>query len=201
MIIDLTKPLDPSLVPFSSGTYRDPPFKLSEWSSIPNQGFRVSRLSMGTQTGTHIDAPAHFVEGGATLDALSPEILIGRYFLLDLPLVCSNAEITRRLDAYRQEKILFLRAREGSEERLSPETANRIVALPALVIVLSGNIVLHHADPFAFNRLVAAVGKYLVEDLDESAAWKIPPTGELIALPLRLSRVSGSPCRVVIRID
>ncbi len=59
-IIDLTRKLDESLSIYSGGGYSDPPLLVESWCAIEEQGFKVSRLSMGTQTGTHIDAPAHF---------------------------------------------------------------------------------------------------------------------------------------------
>lgn len=200
MIIDLTKPLNPSFVPFASGPYQDPPFNLSEWSSISNEGFRVSRLSMGTQTGTHMDAPAHFVEGGATLEAVAPDDLVGTYFMLDLPAVAQRPSMEASLRAYRREKILFIRSTEGMRAVLSKDLANQILSLPPRVLVLAGTVEVESADPYAFNRLAARAGKFLVEDLDDSAALGLSPEGELFALPLRLCGVAGAPCRVLARI-
>ncbi|HLZ19740.1 MAG TPA: cyclase family protein, partial [Smithellaceae bacterium] len=121
MIIDLTKPLDSTFIPFSSGEYTDPPLEISEWGAISNEGFRVSRLSMGTQTGTHIDAPAHFVEGGAMLETLSPDQLFGSFFLVDLPDRSSSTDVANRFAAYRQEQIIFLRTSGNSTPYLSIE--------------------------------------------------------------------------------
>ena len=59
-VLDLSKPLDSAIEIYSDGSYRDPPFEVSEWCSVESQGYRVSAVRLGTQTGTHIDAPAHF---------------------------------------------------------------------------------------------------------------------------------------------
>jgi arylformamidase len=69
-IIDLTKSLDENLFIYTSGNYSDPHLQIEVWCTVQEQGYKVSRLSMGTQTGTHIDAPVHFIAGGATLEAL-----------------------------------------------------------------------------------------------------------------------------------
>ncbi len=47
-------------------------------------GANVSAFSMGSHTGTHIDAPYHFVEGGITVERLSIETLVGPAVLLDI---------------------------------------------------------------------------------------------------------------------
>ena len=45
----------------------------------------VSRLVMGTHTGTHVDAPQHFFDDKPGVDALPLELLIGRARVIDLP--------------------------------------------------------------------------------------------------------------------
>ena len=200
-IIDLTKPLDQLFTPFTNGQYSDPPLEISEWSSISRQGFYVYSLSLGTQTGTHIDAPAHFLEEGASLEALAPDQLIGNYFLMDLTQDPLSPDIAKRLAEYRQEKMLFLRTPENITSRLSPEALRRILSLPPVLWVLSGEIEIERSAPFEFHRLMAGAGKYLVEDLDQEAAHRIAAGGELFVLPLRLIGVSGSPCRVMVRTD
>lgn len=80
--IDLTKPLDASTRAYREGDYRDPEFRATPWCSHAGRGFQVSRLELGTQTGTHIDAPRHFDPSGATIDSWLPEDCIGRYLLV-----------------------------------------------------------------------------------------------------------------------
>ncbi|MEE9911250.1 MAG: cyclase family protein [Deltaproteobacteria bacterium] len=200
VIIDLTNPLDEYYVPFSRGNYTDPPLEVKDWSSISREGFRVSRISLGTQSGTHIDAPAHFLENGVTLESLSPEQFIGKYFLLNLPNAMSLPDVAETLKTYRGEKILFLRTPENQSAKQSREAIQLILSLPSVLLVLSGDIDVDDAEPFAFHRLVATAAKFLVEDLDQKEAHRVTGKGEIFIFPLRLSGVSGSPCRVVARI-
>lgn len=199
-IIDLTKPLDISFLPFSKGSYSDPPLEMTEWSSIPEDGFDVTRVSLGTQSGTHIDAPAHFLEGGDTLEALSPDQFIGPYYLLNLPHVSSLSCITESLKSYHDEKILFLRTPENQSAKITGEAIKKIVFLNPRLLVLSGEIEIEDHEPYAFGCLVAGAAKFLVEDLDQKAAHDISGNGEIFVFPLRLVGVSGSPCRVIVRI-
>ncbi len=198
-IIDLTKPLDASFCPYSQGNYTDPPYDMIDWSTIAREGFRVSRLSMGTQTGTHIDAPAHFLEGGATLEALLPDQLMGEYFWVDLSKCQSLTALARRMADYRTEGIVFLQTGENHVSRLSRKMLDTMLHLPAALWVLAGEVDLEDAAPFAFYRRLAGAGKFLVEDLDLNAARQVPQKGEIFVAPLRLTGVSGSPCRVMVR--
>lgn len=198
-IIDLTKPLDTSFTPYSKGNYSDPPLRLTEWSSIPEEGFRVSGLLMGTQSGTHIDAPAHFLEEGARLEALPSDQLIGDYFLLDLHCTASLSDVVELLKTYHDEKILFLRTPDNQPARISMEAMGKILSLSPVLLVLAGVIEIENSEPFTFNRLIAMAAKFLVEDLDPKEAYGISGNGEMFVFPLRLIGVSGSPCRVMVR--
>lgn len=198
-VIDLTKPMDGFLDIYHSRDYSDPPFSCSEWCSVEEQGFRVSRLELGTQTGTHIDAPAHFTSDGATLESLPVDRLMGAYFLVDLPDCCDLESIRKLSASYSQEPILFLRANSCGVSRLLVAALNALIELPPEVWVLAGMIEVAHAPSLEFHRIVALAGKFLIEDLQEAAAALVPRRGEIFALPLRLIGTSGAPCRVVVR--
>jgi arylformamidase len=198
-ILDLTKPIDAAIEIYTEQGYSDPPYECTEWCSVESKGYRVSALRLGTQTGTHIDAPAHFDSQGATLEALPVERLIGRYFLLDLP-ACAGAETVGGLcRSFAQQEILFVRAPQGGKAKLSPAALDLLLSLSPQVWVIDGGIEVEGAPEFQFHRLIARAGKYLVEDLDHKAAQAVRPGGEIAALPLALVGTSGAPCRVIVR--
>ncbi|KAF7304705.1 hypothetical protein MKEN_01184600 [Mycena kentingensis (nom. inval.)] len=68
-IIDLTHTLRAS-IPIYPG---DPYFSCLPCTSIAGDGYAISRLALGSHSGTHIDAPAHFIQGGRTVDELRLE--------------------------------------------------------------------------------------------------------------------------------
>ena len=199
-VVDLTKPLDKSFIPFAAGNYSDPSLEILPWSSISEEGFCVSRLALGTQSGTHIDAPAHFLKDGATLESLLPEHLIGNYFLLDMTCFGTLPDVERLLTAYRQEKIIFLRTGNNQTALMPQDAMQKILSLPLVLLVVSGDIAIEGSDPFAFHRLIARAGKFLVEDVDLNEAKQVTAGGEIFVAPLRLIGVSGSPCRVMVRL-
>lgn len=52
---------------------------------IENEGYRETRLSFDSHTGTHVDAPAHMLENGKTLDRLSVDKFSGKAFIISVP--------------------------------------------------------------------------------------------------------------------
>ena len=196
--IDLTKLIEAGMDVYRSGGYRDPPVDIRTWCTVEEQGFWVSKLTLGTQTGTHIDAPAHFASGAETLDGLPVDHLMGRYCLLDV--VESNAgKLEEQVNAlYDDEPILFIRG-NSSPIQITPADFESLCALSCRVWVLAGEITVGSKDVFFFNRGIAEKGIFLVEDLDLEAARQVQPGGRIVIMPLRLSGLSGSPCRVVVR--
>jgi len=197
-ILDLTRPLDDNLPIYSEGAYADPPLQIETWCTIREQGYKVSRLSMGTQTGTHIDAPAHFVLDGATLETLPLGALIGPYLWLDIDrLTLDELDTLRSRPA--SESILFLTSSGRTNREISEEVFSTLLKLPCPVWAIGYDIQVAGREPLYFHKALAEAGKYLIEDLDETMALRVRAGGEMIALPLRLSGTSGSPCRVIVR--
>jgi kynurenine formamidase len=186
--IDLTHPMDALLAIFAEGGYADPPFAVHDWCAVEGQGYAVQRLELGTQTGTHIDAPAHMVAGGATLEALSPARLIGRYATLR-----PGSALPERGAA----DLLFLNAPDGGE--ISHALFDAALALAFPVWVMAGWLRVSGEEPLYLHRALARAGVFLVEDLHAEAARPLPERGEMIVAPLRLIGTSGSPCRVLAR--
>lgn len=79
-IIDISWPLVPGMAIYPG----NPDFKTEPVQDIRNgDSANVSRIVMGSHTGTHIDAPSHFIPGGATLDQIPLERMNGRAKVLD----------------------------------------------------------------------------------------------------------------------
>ncbi|HIP89824.1 MAG TPA: cyclase family protein, partial [Thermococcus paralvinellae] len=74
MILDLTKALSEGLETYPG----DPKVEIREWASLEKDGYYMNLLSFGEHSGTHVDAPAHFIKGGKTIDELSLEKFFGK---------------------------------------------------------------------------------------------------------------------------
>lgn len=190
--IDLTRKLDRDLRIYREGDYADPPFVAERWAERGTEGFEVWRLALGTQTGTHIDAPCHFAEGGATLDALPAGACVGRYRLV----TAEQLAHPRFRPGWAGESHILLDAR--APLRAATAAIDALLALPVPLVVMVGALQVAHDDPLWFHRRLAQAGKFLAEDTLEDIG-ELAPGGDIIALPLRLTGVSGSPARVMVR--
>jgi arylformamidase len=79
-ILDISLPIAPGM-PVWPG---DPSPTLEPVTTLEYQGVQVSRLVLGTHTGTHLDAPSHFIPGGQTIDQLDLEALVGPCRLIEV---------------------------------------------------------------------------------------------------------------------
>lgn len=80
MVIDLSLPLEPGM----SGFPGYPGFEVEQLQEYESDGKVSHHVSMNTHQGTHVDAPAHFVEGGSTVDELPLDVLCGPARVIDL---------------------------------------------------------------------------------------------------------------------
>ncbi|MDD2573768.1 MAG: cyclase family protein [Bacillota bacterium] len=78
-VVDLTHTIHPD-TPVFPGT-EQPIF--SRANTIERDGFRETKITMYSHTGTHIDAPAHMLDGGLSLDSINIEGFIGKAVILD----------------------------------------------------------------------------------------------------------------------
>ena len=78
-IIDITIELNEQ-TPIYEG---DPRFQKKQISFLEENGYALSAISMGTHTGTHVDAPSHFLEGGRSLGEISLRRFIGKSIVTD----------------------------------------------------------------------------------------------------------------------
>jgi arylformamidase len=81
MLYDATLPIHEGMVTFPG----DSPFRMKSLRSLDKgDRFNLASLSMSTHLGTHIDAPAHYIDGGRTVEELPLESLMGQGMVLDL---------------------------------------------------------------------------------------------------------------------
>lgn len=91
-IVDLTYPIHEGMTTFPSHWHPVVEVSILGRHGIENRETR--KVVLGTHTGTHLDAPRHFIPGGETADMLSLDTLIGPAFVLDF----SNSHPLQELD-------------------------------------------------------------------------------------------------------
>ena len=79
-IIDVSVPVRPGMITYPG----DPEVRLERVSSIGDGDVvNLSRLDLGVHSGTHVDAPLHFVDGGASVETLPLDVLVGPCVIVD----------------------------------------------------------------------------------------------------------------------
>ncbi len=89
-VIDLTHTIE-SGMPVYPGT--EPPI-LEPANTYDRDGFRETKISMYSHTGTHMDPPAHLFRDRTTLDAFPPEQFIGKALVIDCTSLKEGEPIT-----------------------------------------------------------------------------------------------------------
>ena len=89
-VIDLTHTIE-SGMPVYPGT--EPPI-LEPANTYDKDGFRETKISMYSHTGTHMDPPAHLFRDRTTLDAFPPEQFIGKALVIDCTSLKEGEPIT-----------------------------------------------------------------------------------------------------------
>ena len=190
MIYDLTRPLKNGMEYFPG----DPAPSFTTHFHDP---YRFTEIKMGSHTGTHIDAPAHYLARGTTIEDLSLETLIGTCFILGL----ENGPIYEtQLHPYENEIISSSRLliRAGEHAGLMPCAAMWLASRCKCLGIDSLSISCQGYDTEVHTRLMQA-GVLILEGL----LFRIPLHGRyiLIALPLLLSGGDGAPARVIVCSD
>ncbi len=197
-VFDLTLPLDASTpVYVDADGYRDPAYAAHSWATIPKQGYSVHRLEMGSHTGTHVDAPAHFHAAGRTVDQLLPVELVGWAVVIDVRQsdrvtpsdLAPYAELVRRGGM-----LLFLAPDAGVP--LSAEAVAAVAAWRPQVILYAGQFI-DEGERYYHNRTWLGADIPLVTDLDPGAAAQVRDGDLLVVAPLPLAGLDGAPCRVL----
>ncbi len=123
MIVDLSLPPLSEETPTYPG---DPEIRIRPWAFIDTDGYYMNVIKMGEHSGTHVDAPAHFVPGGKTVDELSLDKFVGKAFVLDVRGEEGPVKPEEIPDSgYYGKIVLFL---TGGRELSPPEVALFLVA-------------------------------------------------------------------------
>jgi arylformamidase len=199
-IFDISVPIRPGMITYEG----DPPVQLERALSIAGgASANVSRLDFGVHTGTHVDAPVHFLEGASGADALPLGVLIGPAHVVDATGVAGQLDETAlgQLELPEAERFIFktTNSRLWELDRFSPEmvklTGDGARYLIGRGVRLVGIDYLSVGDEEAHVELLGA-GVVPLEGLDlrDIDAGEY----ELVCLPLRLVGSDGAPARAVL---
>ena len=169
----------------------------------------LSEITGSVHTGTHMDAPLHFIENAASIDTVPIPAIVGPARVIGI----QDREMIRvsELEPYeiaKGERILFKTANSGQLWKTDLFHENYVYVPPATAEYLAGIQVqlvgvdylsvggYHHGNPETHRALLGA-GIWIVEGLNLESVE--PGEYELICLPLKLAGSDGAPARAVLR--
>ncbi len=194
-IIDVTRSLNREMLVY-------PGDLVPSFSQADTGRYRISDLRLSTHTGTHIDAPAHYLTSGDTIDAIPLTSLIGRCHVIDLSgsTPITAAGLTGRLNGV---KRLLIRTRFSGEKTfaeeypsLAPDAARAVTDAGIACIGIDSPSIESFTGDGTVHRQLLGNGCLIIELLDLSGVDE--GEYEMVALPLRLAGLDGSPARVVL---
>jgi len=157
----------------------------------------VSTITFGDHTGTHVDPPIHFIEGGATVDELALDALLGPCVVVEYD---GTGNVSKRIliktrnsqlwDDQTQKFTRDFVAVNASAARWCVERGVRLVGVDYLSIEPQGP----EKAGYPTHHTLLGAGVVIIEGLDLRAI--AAGSYELICAPLKIAGGDGAPARV-----
>lgn len=209
-IYDISLPIQPNM-PVWPG---DPPVEMQALSLIEKGDHsNVTQIKMSVHTGTHIDAPHHFIHSGDTVDQIPLRKMIGKVFVMviddDVDVISDQVlELHPDFQSLKQATKVLFRTRNTSLWHSHPKTFQRdYVGINAsgAALLASLNLDLIGVDYLSIatyhetnepHQILLSKEIVLLEGIDLSKV----PSGfyELYCLPLLIQGCEGAPARVIL---
>jgi len=195
-IIDITRPLSEDILIYPGDT---PPVFRQE----KHGHYLITDLHLSTHTGTHIDAPVHYLKTGDTIDIIPLSHVMGTCRVLDVTRAGTSItanHLRGRLDGIG--RLLLKTSFSGTDRfdenypSLTADAARLITGCDMKCVGIdSPSIESYRCDGIVHRELLSH-GCIIIELLDFSNVEEGDYT--MVALPLRLTGLDGSPARVVL---
>ena len=189
----------------------DPSVVLEQVSSMDAGAHdNVSRLACGVHTGTHVDAPHHFLNDHRTVEGLSLEVLTGPACVVSIPeaVAVVTAEVLQEAAVPAGTARLLLKTRnsriwERGEKAfitdfvgISADGANWLVEHAIRLVGIDYLSIAPYHQSTPTHRALLAAGVIIIEGLDLGAI--VPGNYALYCLPLKLVGSDGAPARAIL---
>lgn len=192
----------------------DPGIEIKQWLTLAKGDVaNVSLINFGLHSGTHVDAPAHFIAGGSRVGSLPLESLIGEaevvevatdVRVIDADFVAANcARGSQRILFRTRNSTFWNNTQDGFREDytyIHPDAAKLLVEAGVKLVGIDYlSVEQFKSEKFETHHALLSSGVVILEGLD----LREVPSGlyELICLPLKIAGGSGdgAPARVILR--
>jgi arylformamidase len=209
-IVDLTQPMANGM-PVMDGI--EPP-QFHELANVVADGYAMSQYTFVNHTGTHVDAPAHQIAGGASLDEIPLDRLVTHAVIVDVsdhePGPVGPADLSGCLQQVSPGDLVLFRSGNaqnwGTDEYWhgwcypDAQAAQALIDRDVAGVGFDGP----SADPvdtddYRLHRLWLGAGKIIIENLASLAG--LPGRCRIVVAPLKVRGANGGPARVFALVD
>lgn len=203
---DITTPIEPGMVVWPG----DPGVEFGKFADMGRGDVaNGSWVKMGLHSGTHIDAPLHFIADGLTVDRAPLDAMMGRARVIEIADRDSiKADELKTHDWSGVERVLFKThntKRRGDPRGFITDFVH-ISACAAAMLVERGlktvgidylSVGGYERDGVETHRILLGAGVWLIENLDLANIG--PSDYEMVCLPMKFTGLEAAPARVLVR--
>jgi len=205
-IHDITLPISESIIVWPG----DPRVHMTQPSHLDRGDVvTITRLDMGAHTGTHVDAPTHFIPGGKGVDRLDLDLLIGPAQVVHAEAVDTiSADVLQGLSISPGTQRLLIRTRNSEQWArgdmtfdpgfvgVAEDGARWLIQNGIQLVGVDYLSVAPFDDTVSTHQALLGAGIIIVEGLDLSQVD--PGLYQFVCLPLKIVGCDGSPARAVL---
>jgi arylformamidase len=202
-IIDISWPITPAMT-----AYKDQKVvQFNQTHTLEKEGVRKTTITFDSHTGTHVDAPSHFLAQGTSSEAVSLEQLIGNAAVLDMTFV-EEAITAQDLEGYELKDYDIVLLKTRNSERTSTEAFDQsfvyldssaalylaeigVHAVGFDYIGIERNSQTHETHHILFKAGIAIIEGLRLEHVQEDSYF-------FICLPLAVVGIDGAPARAIL---
>ena len=204
--IDISIPLRNAMVHWPG----DPPVQIERTLDIERgDSHTLARISMGLHTGTHMDAPFHFIRYGVGIDKMPLDTTVGRARVIEI----------QDSESIKPEELVHHRIHRGERILFKTKNSTRIwqtdtfvkdyvfLSKEAAIVLVERSLRVvgidylsvggFRRDGIETHRTLLEGGVWIIEGLDLSGVE--PGRYDLICLPLKVDQGDGAPARAILR--
>jgi arylformamidase len=169
----------------------------------------LTKLDFGLHTGTHVDAPLHFIEGAPGVEGIPLDALVGPAWVADATALEGHVDVQalRALNVPADAQRILFKTRNGplwERDSFAPNyvaldggASASLATRGAALVGVDYLSVAPFGDPAPVHLVLLRAGVVILEGLDLRAVQ--PGWHEMVALPLLVPGADGAPTRVLLR--
>ncbi len=192
----------------------DPSPSFVSYATLEKNGVNLTKLTLGSHTGTHIDAPRHFIPDGIGIDQIPPNKLIGEAYVTDMSSKPIGSAITGQdlrdnLEGHVAEDDIVVCYTGCSEHwgeepvrsnytYLTGDAAEYLVSKKVRAVGIDFLSVerFRAPDPIT-HRTLLGNGIFIIESLSQATKQFVGKRTLMICMPIKLQNGDGAPSRII----